>query len=241
MDFAAGLFLGAFTAPILLWTALSWWALIIVIGGLLFTEAIFYKDDHVWAFVVLMLVFVFSVFMMTDAEGFWGSSWAVLRGTFWAMLNYVIIGMIVAVPLWLWFVRKFYVKLRTDLAAYVKKMSEYKGGDSIHGEDIPALSDELKQRCKTYKSGDEIPTFLKEQWVAYRTSSLRIGEGHINVANNIDELSSMIFLWPFHIITLIFGDFIAQIPVWFVQYFGKVLDSFARIARVGIPSGIDKD
>jgi hypothetical protein len=236
MDFLLGVFAGAFALPVMM-VSLSWWALIIVLFALAATEAVFYtRKNDVGAFIILLLAVMFTALMTTDAEGFWASVWAVIHGTFFAMLSYVILGMIATVPLWLWEVRKHYVDLRDKLNDFIKQKATQVETNSKYGD---TLADDDKEICKRYKSGDEIPDFLKESWKKYRNEYLSGANRGMKVVDNISTISSMIFLWPFHIITMIFGDFLAKIPKWFARTFGKALDSLARVTRWGIPSGID--
>lgn len=232
---------GAFALPMVLWATLSWWVLVIILLGLIVTETVFYNESHFTSFFVLLMVFVFTVYMMSDAEGIWDTIWAVVAGTSWAMLQYVILGMFATVPLWLWTVRKFYTELRGKLTEYIKIMATHDGKNDLAERFGAPLSDADREICKKYVSGNEIPAVLKSRWKDYRLDILHVKEGEMRVANNPDLVTSMIFLWPFHIVTLLFGDLLAEIPKLFVKFFGKMLDRLSSIARLGIPKGIDED
>tara|TARA_B100000745_G_scaffold300362_1_gene254011 strand:- start:96 stop:812 length:717 start_codon:yes stop_codon:yes gene_type:complete len=238
MDFLFGVFTGAFAFPVVLWATLSWWALIIVIGGIVWTEVAFYRDSHLGAFTVLMGVIVFSIFMMSDAEGWWQLLQAVVVGTLLVLVKYVLWGLFAVVPLYLWHARKYYEDLREKLTAFIKEKVKQDKESDRYG---PLLSEADKSMCRQYKSGEPIPECIKEAWVKYRSDYLDIDPDSIKVINNLETVSSMIFLWPFHIITMVFGDFLAKIPEWFARTFGKLLDRMVRTVRWGIPSGIDGD
>ncbi len=236
MDFITGVFAGALAFPVVL-AALSWWALIIVLIGIVATEAAFYpRKNDLNAFVILLGVFLFTAFVTTEAEGLWSSIFAVIQSTLFAMFDFVILGMIATIPLWLWEVRKFFVKLRDELTDFIKQKAQLTEKDRRYGEPLTAEDREI---CKRYKSGGEIPGFLKEPWKRYRDEYLSYYANGMKVADNLGTISSMIFLWPFHIITMIFGDFLAKIPEWFAHTFGRALDYLARMMRYGIPKDID--
>jgi hypothetical protein len=237
MDFLSGIIMGTFAFPVAL-AALSWWAIIIVVAALIATEAVFYHESHLTAFIILFFVFVFTALVTTEAQGFWASSWAVIDVTFTAMLNYIILGMVATVPLWLWEVRKYYVELRNTLTDFIANKAIQ---TEKHRDLGNPFTVEEQAICKRYKSGDTIPNFVKEPWKKYRDVSLLVKRPGMKVADNVTTISSMIFLWPFHIITLIFGDFLAKIPEWFAQTFGKVLDYLAHFVRRGIPEDIDAE
>lgn len=172
---------------------------------------------------------------MPDAS-WYAEPWAAVKTVLVVMVDYLILGLLFSVPLWFWFVRKRLVSLRANLYGYVQDRAKSGYLWSYQGD---ALSSEQVKTCSEYRLGGSIPEFLQDNWSHYRRSELGIKDGDNKFIQNLDTVSSFVFLWPFHYIYLFSGDILTKIPELFARYFGPLIDALTRFVRIGIPDNID--
>lgn len=245
VEFFAGLLTGVFAFPVLVWTSLAWWALILLLAGIVTTETLLYSEKDGWAGFWLFIVAIFlGVQFAPETEGalpyLSAIVWTVMVGLF----DYIIIGLVVSVPLWLIDYRKRYVTLRNELTTFLhacaKPDNEYpRTLRETFPKGMQLLSEEQRGTCREYRSGGPIPEFMHTWWSQYRTDELGFRKEDTKIINNLDTIASYAFLWPFHVITRVFGDILAKIPEWFGRTFGELVDLLAQTVRWGIPKGID--
>ena len=237
IDFFIGLFVGSLHVPFLLWEGLAWWGIGILLLCIGLAETFVYKDYEGNAFWTLVFMFFFANYMITPApDGGWFDHAASLASATWtAFWHYAVFGAIAAIFLWVWYVRKHYVALRDALNDFIAQC----GKGPIRGRSQETLDEAQREICQNYKSGSPIPDFLVPHWKNHRYGGLGNIGRDMRAAKNLGKIISFIVLWPFHIITILFGDIIAKIPEFIAKYIAPLLDIVSIIARIGMPKNID--
>lgn len=245
MEFLLGLLTAPFILFGVLWAGLAWWAWMILLGGLCLTQTYVIRNNGRLAFFWLAVTsFLIAYILLPNAPNtsWYSEAWEAVKTVFVFMTAYLILGVLNSVPLWFWFVRKRLVSLRAELNSYMESRASSGSFWLIrrnHTEHEPLTSEQIKV-CAEYRLGGSIPEFLQEDWSQYRRSELRFKDNSNKFSQNLDTISSFIFLWPFHYIFVLFGDILAKIPEWFARYFGPMIDTLTRLVRFGIPDNIDK-
>ncbi|MCA9353895.1 MAG: hypothetical protein KC877_00060 [Candidatus Kaiserbacteria bacterium] len=247
MEFLTDLIASPFVLFGVLAASLTWWSWILAVIWLTGVGAYIYNDRDLRGFFLLMAaIVVFTFFHVETPEGlaWYQSLWEVVKTILVGMAQYLLIGLVAAIPLWLWHVRKELVELRTHLYEYVQQRAKarqlWRNPHAHRSQETLDLSEEQIAACQQYRVGGAIPEFLQENWRLYRYEEFGLKQDAFALRNNLDTASSYVFLWPFHYIIRFFGDFLETVVRTVLRYLGRFVDWLVNVVRIGIPSGIDK-
>ncbi|MFC1645496.1 hypothetical protein ACFL08_05745 [Patescibacteria group bacterium] len=238
MDPISALFV-FFLEPIGFWWAMSWW--VIAPSTLCFVISIAsmadYDDRHDGVSGVALLI-AFALVSLgsgyaSEVEGFWVS--LLEAGKFFVkfFLIYVGCGIVTLFPLWYVNVRRIAKRNKENFDEFVNDALE--GVDRYGNKFKTPLTDEQKIEVENFggvKDGKMLPCLRKimnEYGLIFKSTNAR---------DNLDIISSLIFLWPIHILIETFGEFIVKIPERVARLLRVPLNWISKIATRGMPDEI---
>lgn len=172
----------------------------------------------------------------SSANGFWPSVLAGLKTFVKCIIIYIACGIVTLIPLWYVNAKRIsreimnkYYNFITYILGCADDVMRYNYKITLSAEE----KEEIK-KCNGIRGGEIIPC-LKEIFELYKGNN-RFPS--LNAKDNIELISSLIFLWPIHILVDVFGEFIAKIPEYATTLLKFPLNIISKIVSRNIPKGI---
>lgn len=225
-------------APFVAWWALSWWIIVPCAVSFMFSIGCMMperEDDSdvhpvvaSVCLVIIALLTAIGIGYTSKVVGFWMS--ALEGGKFLVkfLSIYVACGIATLLPLWFVNVRRIGKRIRKIYDEFIKKVLDTTSPmDADKKEEI--------RKCNGMKDGKILP-FLQEMLIDYKNRFYIFPS--VNAKDNMGLISSLLFLWPLHIIIEILGEFIAKIPEHVVRLLRFPPNLISRAAVRGLPEDI---
>lgn len=238
---------GILVAPFVAWWALSWW--IIIPCSVSFVISIVSmmsdREDHndvsPWVsgacIAIIGLLIAIGIGYTSEVQGFWIS---VLEGAkffvkFCAI--YVACGILTLLPLWCVNVRRIGKRIRKLYKSFIDEALKATEDNKGYFRGTLILTAEQKEEvraCNGMKDG-KILECLQDMFSKYKS---HISFPSVDARNNMGLITSLLFLWPAHIIVEICGEFIAKIPQHVAKLLRIPLNMISRLAVRGLPEDV---
>lgn len=232
-------------APFAAWWALSFWiiipctiALIIAIGAMV-SDLDNYdrRDDHpVLAFFCLLfglLLTSIGIGYKSTVNGFWPSTLESLKFFTIYASAYVGCGVITLMPLWYVNVRRMGKSAKKYYQNFISAVLSDNNSERWLEKTLTEEQKTEVRECNGIRNGKILPYLIP---MLDRYKSYHSGPRSLKASDNMGLISSLIFLWPLHIIIEIFGEFIAKIPEHVVKVLRLPLNLISKYAVRGIPN-----
>lgn len=238
------LLLGFLAAPFAFWWTLSWWIItpsavlfLISIGTMMPDES---APHPLIALVCMMIIFLLTAIgagCASPVNGFWLSALEGAKFFVKFILGYLACGIVTLLPLWYVNVKRIGRKLKKYYQIFIEKVlksDEY--CSQMLGNTLTAEEKKEIRELNGMKDGKLMPGLkgmfdkYKEHYYSYPS---------LEAKKNLELISSLIFLWPVHVIVEIFGELIMKMPKYIVKLLNLPLNLISQLATKGLPEDLD--